>query len=138
MYSLPTEVEWEIAARAMRSPSVGPVVGRRNHAERFLDRRAEFTLQSYAHFRARRSGPTEVGTKLPNRVGLYDVHGNVAEWCLRQPGQEGWYRNELGKYPIRGGSIVSIYARCRAGARSLERQDTRKVSIGFRLVARRR
>lgn len=140
VFSLPTEIEWEIAARALRPPSEGPVVGQPKHRERFsgdLDR-AALTLQSYALFRDNKtgSGPVEVGQKSPNRLELYDIHGNVAEWTRRVPELKGWYRGSLVEQPLRGGSFLSDYQRCRAGARALEPETTRRPTIGFRIVAR--
>ncbi len=63
-YRLPTEAEWEYAARAM---TTGPYAG---------------SLDSMAWY-ASNSGQTThpVGTKQPNGFGLYDMHGNVWEWC---------------------------------------------------------
>ncbi|MCP3964226.1 MAG: formylglycine-generating enzyme family protein [bacterium] len=140
VFSLPTEIEWEVAVRALLSPSEGPVVGQPKHRERFqgdLDR-AALTLQSYALFRDNKtgSGPIEVGQKSPNRFRLYDMHGNVAEWTRRVPELEGWYRGSLVEQPLRGGSFLSAYERCRAGARALEPEATRRPTIGFRIVAR--
>jgi formylglycine-generating enzyme required for sulfatase activity len=67
-YQLPTEADWEYAARAGGSG-------------RFCFGNSEADVQNYAWFCAnseRRTHP--VGQKLPNRFGLHDVHGNVWEW----------------------------------------------------------
>ena len=73
-YRLPTEAEWEYACRA---GSTGPF-----HCD-------EKELTKYAVFETNPDNPVlagyaRVGTKLPNKWGLHDMHGNVMEWCLDQ------------------------------------------------------
>ena len=109
---LPTEAQWEYAARAGET---GPYSGG--------------TVEEVAWYEDNsnsRSGTHEVGTKRPNAWGLYDMHGNVREWCAD------WYEDELeggvdpqgaasGSYRVvRGGSWFKDAIRCRVADRDLK------------------
>ena len=88
-YRLPTEAEWEYACRAWTSTRLhyGEDLGYTN-------------LANYAWFSANSGGTTHpVGQKLPNLWGLYDMTGNVAEWC----------QDQYGVYP--GGSVTDPQGR---------------------------
>jgi formylglycine-generating enzyme required for sulfatase activity/serine/threonine protein kinase len=107
-YRLPTEAEWEWACRAGKTTSFS-----------FGD--DDKQLQEYAWFKGNAWGknemhPHRVGQKLPNAFGLYDVHGNVWEWCADWH-DDGFYANaglsdpqgpHSGSFRVlRGGSWVS-------------------------------
>jgi sulfatase modifying factor 1 len=66
-YRLPTEAEWEYCCRAGTTTPY-----------------SNTPLENYAHFNSN-DGPINVQSKLPNPWGLYDMHGNVWEWC------QDWY-----------------------------------------------
>ena len=113
-YRLPTEAEWEYACRAGTNTRFS-----------FGDDPNHVAIASYAWFAANSEGWAQpVGGKLPNPWGLYDMHGNVSEWCLDwlgdYPGAA--VTNPLGAIPgdvfaIRGGaSHFPAYA-CRSASR---------------------
>tara|TARA_Y100001933_G_scaffold123841_1_gene123719 strand:- start:10517 stop:11758 length:1242 start_codon:yes stop_codon:yes gene_type:complete len=111
-YALPSEAEWEYAARAGSKT-----------AYHFGDDSKE--LAAYAWYADNADSQLhQVGTKMPNRWGLYDMYGNVAEWVLDgyDPGgfaPDGKVRWSTQVFPrvIRGGSWESTPAACRSATR---------------------
>ncbi len=116
-YHLPTEVEWEYAARAgtVSSYSFG-------NNPRLLDQFAW-----YAGSISNRRFARSVGKKQANPWGLYDMHGNVWEWVAD------WHNKDMGPR-IRGGSWGSPSSSLRSSNRSVARVDRRAGHIGFRVV----
>ena len=134
-YRLPTEAEWEYACRAGTSTkySFGNNVRK---------------LRTYAWFVDNSSGRTHpVGRKKPNPWGLYDMYGNVAEWC-NDFYSEDYYKQSPEKDPkgppngqervLRGGAWNSSADSCRSAYRASDPSinDTCLASdaIGFRCV----
>lgn len=127
---LPTEAEWEYACRAGRKAAYG-------FGEDARD------LGDYAWFIDNSNGQTQpVGKKKPNRWGIFDMHGNVWEWC------SDWYEDyprEKATDPtgpprgsdrvIRGGSWLNFAGRCRVAYRSRGAPGDRCDYLGFRLAA---
>jgi formylglycine-generating enzyme required for sulfatase activity len=141
-YSLPTEAEWEIACRGMLHPDQGPICSEDSAAMSRCKQNlgsCVYVLKQHAWFLDNKvgAGAFAVGLKRPNALGLYDMLGNVAEWCQREEEVEKWMStSESGREPIRGGSILSDFSRCRSGARAWEPRATRKATVGFRVVVR--
>lgn len=140
VYRLPTEAEWELAARAgTRSAfSFGDVADPTSGNFQGFYRPGETVGQAAEA----RYGTLPVGSFAPNPWGLYDVHGNVAEWVSdrfwdRHPGGSltDPYNNSRGRgYVLRGGSWQDSADRVRSAAREGLPGDSRRNSLGFRFV----
>jgi formylglycine-generating enzyme required for sulfatase activity len=141
-YRLPTEAQWEYACRG------GAARSRTFHfGDSLSSTQANFDGK-YPHGEGEKGPfldrPTEVGSYPPNAFGLFDMHGNVNEWC------EDWYdfdNSNMGKDParpeimqalrvIRGGSFGNDAATCRSGLRYRQRKDLADHNIGFRVCFR--
>ena len=134
-YRLPTEAEWEYACRAGSETKYG-----------FGD--SETELGDYAWYSENSVRTQPVGTKKPNAWGLFDMHGNVWEWCSDWYGSYSAGETEdptgapageaYNKRVFRGGSWGSTAAYCRSAARNGCQGDNPKhyrlSGLGFRLV----
>lgn len=133
-YRLPTEAEWEYAARA---GSTGD----------YCFGNDTNLLGEYAWHNENSDGMTHpVGQKKPNAWGLYDMHGNVSEWCedFYHENYEGapidgsaWVTSQDGKYRlIRGGSWYVNPGDARASYRNSNYPNVRHGDGGFRIAYR--
>ncbi len=133
---LPTEAQWEYACRAGSATpfNFGSAL---NGDKAVCDGEEPYGMAERGP-KTRETAP--VKSKAPNAWGIYDMHGNVAEWCAD------WYsrhyetaQNPMGtengkERVIRGGGWDSDPDDCRSAARDEEEPNEREDDIGFRLV----
>lgn len=130
-YRLPTEAEWEYAARG----------GNKSSGYKYSGSNKIFEVAWYYKYSFRETHT--VGGKMPNELGIYDMSGNVLEWC------NDWYdknyyslrikKNPQGPYKgstkiLRGGYYDSYPNKCRVTYRGYSRPYSRGRYIGFRLA----
>ncbi|MDO9173089.1 MAG: SUMF1/EgtB/PvdO family nonheme iron enzyme [bacterium] len=135
-WRLPTESEWEYLCRAGTTTSLfnGELVEPTCGPDALLEAAGWYCYNAAA-------GPQAVGLKAANALGLFDVHGNVREWC--------WDR--YGHYPagpvfdpagpdagdrrvVRGGSWHYFARECRSAARGATYPTSSDDFLGFRVV----
>ena len=151
-YRLPTEAEWEYAARSGTTKSIWTPNGGGDLFEEDIHSCAQgitlddgTPLEDIAWFCANAEDKThEVGQKIANAWGLYDMHGNVWEWC-----EDVWHENYKGAPTdgsawieggaqgvrvLRGGSWISLALALRSAYRYRNYRDNRFNDYGFRLA----
>jgi len=129
-FLLPTEAQWEYACRA---GSTGKYC--------FGDN--EQRLGEYAWFADNSQTETHpVGEKKPNAWGLYDMHGNVAEWCDEHYDKD-YYKTAAAKDPhrvsgyflsCRGGNWYDKASECRSAYRDFQEPGHHFELVGFRIA----
>ena len=130
-YRLPTEAEWEYACRA-------------GSTTKYSFGEDASLLGEYAWYKDNSEGVTHnVGTKKPNAWGLYDMHGNIWEWCTdwhsesyeNTPVDGSAYKipNEKGRV-LRGGSYNADADKCSSTSRINLGSGGKNYFIGFRVV----
>ena len=124
-FDLPTEAQWEYACRAGTTTTYSY---------------GDSADGNYMWYSDNSSSQThEVGTKQPNAWGLYDIHGNVWEWCLDRTGGSLSGNDPVGSSSgsnrvVRGGSWGNDAYSCTSSDRSSDYPSDSNISIGFRLV----
>ncbi|MDX2282629.1 MAG: SUMF1/EgtB/PvdO family nonheme iron enzyme [Bacteroidia bacterium] len=161
-YRLPSEAEWEYAAGASWRPtsvlSAQHLVGEsdwryegdKSSQQMWSGTDKDSKLEEYAWYVKNSAGRTHpVGNRKPNSRGLYDMSGNIWEWC-----EDCWHRNYYGapndgsawvdlpdykyrrlRFVIRGGSWLSEAKFCRVSYRDHSSQERRGSTVGFRLAS---
>jgi formylglycine-generating enzyme required for sulfatase activity/Tfp pilus assembly protein PilF len=127
-FQLPSEAQWEYACRA-------------GSTTKYCFGDDESKLGEYAWYNAK-SGNTPVGEKKPNAWGLYDVHGNVWEWC-QDWWKDGYYKESPVDDPrgptggsrrvLRGGGWHLVARDCRSALRGWSLPGIRSYDLGFRV-----
>ena len=129
-YRLPTEAQWEYACRA-------------GTTTRFSFGNSDSDLGQYGWYAGISGSQTHpVGQKLPNAWGLYDMHGNMWEWCADRywSGYPGGSVSDpagstVGQYQVlRGGSWKGIPRGCRSAYRYGEYPSYTYNFLGFRVA----
>jgi formylglycine-generating enzyme required for sulfatase activity len=136
-YRLPTEAEWEAHCRAGTQTAFvsGDLTEEACGVDPALDAVGWYCGNAGA-------STHEIRGKAPNAWGLYDMHGNVREWCWD------WYAEDLGSAAtvdpsgppggsqrvIRGGSWFYFARECRSAARAPYWPNSKDNFIGFRVV----
>ncbi|MGM9712617.1 MAG: formylglycine-generating enzyme family protein [Prevotella sp.] len=128
-FRLPTEAEWEFAARG----------GNRSRGYQYSGSNILGDVAWYDDNSGNKTHP--VGTKAPNELGIYDMSGNVWEWCLDWKGS---YSSSAQTNPTgpnsgsnrvyRGGSWFNYARICRVAIRDDGTPGIRDVSLGLRLA----
>jgi formylglycine-generating enzyme required for sulfatase activity len=141
-YRLPSEAEWEYACRA-------------GSKTKYYFGDSDSQLGQYAWYSSNSNDQTHpIGEKQPNAWGLYDMHGNVCEWCADHWHEDyqnatNWHENYQGapndgtvwlssnEYSdrlLRGGSCINFAPYCRAAYRSRYQPEYGFLNFGVRVA----
>lgn len=139
-YRLPSEAEWEYACRAGTQT---PFAFGETITSDLANFNGNYTYASAPEGKYRQQ-TTDVGSFLPNAFGLFDMHGNVWEWCLDHwhdqyngaptDGSAWLTKNDNSSRILRGGSWFPYPRWCRSAYRGFNSPDIRYDIMGFRVV----
>ncbi len=130
-YRLPTEAEWEYAAG-----------GGKPQPDKWAGTNVPKDLSRYANYGQKVGKTASVGSYQANPLGLFDMSGNVWEWCwdwhqkayptIKQSNPQGPIQGEY--HVLRGGSWYNSYSNVRAAYRGSGNPGGRNLNIGFRCL----
>ena len=135
-YTLPTEAQWEYACRAGTTTAL-------NSGKNLSDMYVCPEMDEVGWYVGNSDETTHpAGQKQPNAWGLYDMHGNVMEWCLdiywstypSTPVTDPTGADSGSYMVVRGGLWVSSASGCRSASRSSCMFSGRLNSVGFRVA----
>ncbi len=147
-YRLPTEAEWEYAARGGNKSRGYKYAGSNNIDEVawYWKNSGDVRLNGdweWDKLKNNNCKTHPVGQKQPNELGIYDMSGNVWEWCSDWYGSD-YYKNSSRSNPqgslsgsyrvLRGGGWYRNARNCRVSNRYSIFPDYRIINLGFRLV----
>ena len=160
-FTLPTEAQWEYACRARTTTSLNngedvQILGKHNSpnlgllawyggncGQGYKTRYYYYDISRWKEKQyedSRYGGSHTVGEKKPNKWGIYDMHGNVGEWCYDyygpypSRGQDSVGPKTGEKRVCRGGRWSFVPEKCRSAARNPEDPTKRFIAVGFRLA----
>lgn len=127
IFRLPTEEQWEFAARG----------GVKSQGYKYSGSNSLNTVGWY--YENSGNEVHDVGLKNPNELGIYDMSGNIMEWCASMYGFEKWASGGSGgavSYAtvVRGGDFVNDWNYCTTTKRDKRTCNVRNSTLGFRIV----
>ena len=135
-FRLPSEKEWEYACRAGTNTPLS------NGELEVIGCEVGDNIDDIAWYCGNSKGSIhQVANKNPNLWGIYDMHGNVSEWCNDSYSKNHQMNSEISNYStdnkmkvIRGGDWNSPAQLCRSAKRNFKEHDYRSLYVGFRLI----
>lgn len=142
-FDIPTEAQWEYACRAGTTTAIN---NGKNLSATIYDSNMDLVARYLNNYKSKvggYKGHTSVGSYAPNAWGLYDMHGNVAEWCV-----DSFYVNDYGSAAVtdpvdlqsrifrilRGGGYESYAEKCRSASRGYDEPKKGHFDYGLRVA----